>query len=505
MQPARRGLVHADVHRDADAGRRAGPVRAGTTYTNQARATGSDVGGDALPIVTDTAQATIRAADLRVTKGDAGGTFVIGVTGHYTIDVTNLGPSTAAAPIVVSDALPAGLELAGTPVAAPGGGLGWTCTGAAGGTSFTCTLQGVPVNGLGVGQAVRAIDVPVRVLESALPGGASSGVTLTNTASVSSPTYDPDTSNNSEPEDTPIARIADHGLVKSLVSGTPAGGADLTYAFTVTNVGPSPSTGIVTLTDPLPLGLRLMMVTAGSGWDCSASVIGTGYTLATNGNLSCTYTTSLLAASTSLPAVQIVARIDPASTSPGSITNTGTITAPNDPNLANDSSQVVTGTTPSANLTIQKSDAGATFDVGQNATYTIRVSNSGPTNEVGPVTVTDTLPAGLRLVSVTGSGAPSAWDCTASTPGTGFTAGTTGQVSCTHTPTLADPFVAGVPRPHRRHGGGRCQRRTERRPVRREHRVEHGDRHRCHRHHAVVVDDGDADPAPRHAVDRQAP
>ncbi len=360
------------------------PFVPGVLHTNRATAGGSDIGGDALPTVSDTAQATLRVADLRVVKGDGGGTFVVGTVGHYTIDVTNLGPDSEAGPVSITDHLPAGLVLAATPSSPAGVGLGWTCLGAPGDTSFTCTLDAIPPTGLAPGAAVRTIDVPVRVLESALPGGASSGVTLTNMASVFGVTYDKDPSNNDEAEDTPVVRIADHSVNKTLVSGTPAGGADLTYGFTVTNIGPSPSTGTVTLTDPMPAGMRLMMVVAGAGWDCSASVIGTGYTLAANGNLSCTRTTNLDAAGTVFPAVQVVTRIDPAATSAGTITNVGTITAPNDPNLANDSSAVTTAVTPSANLTIAKSDAGATFDVGQTASYTILVSNAGPTNELGP-------------------------------------------------------------------------------------------------------------------------
>ncbi|HIP80794.1 MAG TPA: DUF11 domain-containing protein [Leucothrix mucor] len=42
--------------------------------------------------------------------------------------------------------------------------------------------------------------------------------------------------------------------------------------------------------------------------------------------------------------------------------------------------------------------------VGQNATYTITVKNNGPINEPGPIVVTETLPAGLTFVSVTGAG-----------------------------------------------------------------------------------------------------
>jgi uncharacterized repeat protein (TIGR01451 family) len=44
---------------------------------------------------------------------------------------------------------------------------------------------------------------------------------------------------------------------------------------------------------------------------------------------------------------------------------------------------------------------------GQNASYTINVTNNGPNNETGTVTVTDTLPNGLTYSSFSGSG----WSC----------------------------------------------------------------------------------------------
>jgi len=44
---------------------------------------------------------------------------------------------------------------------------------------------------------------------------------------------------------------------------------------------------------------------------------------------------------------------------------------------------------------------------GTDATWTITVSNDGPTQTTAPIVVTDELPAGLKYVSAAGSG----WDC----------------------------------------------------------------------------------------------
>jgi uncharacterized repeat protein (TIGR01451 family) len=49
------------------------------------------------------------------------------------------------------------------------------------------------------------------------------------------------------------------------------------------------------------------------------------------------------------------------------------------------------------------------FVTGFNSTYTITAINNGPQSAPGPITITDTLPAGVTYVSVT---APAGWTCT---------------------------------------------------------------------------------------------
>ena len=81
--------------------------------------------------------------------------------------------------------------------------------------------------------------------------------------------------------------------------------------------------------------------------------------------------------------------------------------------------QVVSVTSePVVDLSLTKTHSG-NFTVGSNATYTLTTSNSvGSQRTDFPITVTDTLPAGLTYVSAVGTG----WSC-----------GATGQtVTCTH-------------------------------------------------------------------------
>jgi uncharacterized repeat protein (TIGR01451 family) len=91
-------------------------------------------------------------------------------TGYYTLTASNVGPQTTSGRLTVIDNLPAGITLTQTPA-----GTGWTCTGAAGASSFTCTTN----DAIAAGANGPAIIVRVAVA----PG--LQGQTLTNTASIS--------------------------------------------------------------------------------------------------------------------------------------------------------------------------------------------------------------------------------------------------------------------------------------------------------------------------------
>ncbi len=83
---------------------------------------------------------------------------------------------------------------------------------------------------------------------------------------------------------------------------------------------------------------------------------------------------------------------------------------------------------PVADLAITKSHTG-NFTVGANGVYTLDVTNNGPSDATGTITVTDTLPAGLTYVGATGTG----WTC--------------GAVGQTVTCTRSGPLVNGASTP----------------------------------------------------------
>jgi uncharacterized repeat protein (TIGR01451 family) len=91
----------------------------------------------------------------------------------------------------------------------------------------------------------------------------------------------------------------------------------------------------------------------------------------------------------------------------GTLSNTATVTAPagvTDPTPGNNSATDTDSLTPSANLSITKTDGRVSVSAGGTTTYTIVASNAGPSLIVG-ATVTDTFPAAFSSVS---------WTCVAS-------------------------------------------------------------------------------------------
>src|SRR5207245_1110444 len=98
---------------------------------------------------------------------------------------------------------------------------------------------------------------------------------------------------------------------------------------------------------------------------------------------------------------QLTVFISPSLT--GTLSNTATVAAPSgvtDTNLGNNSSTDTDQLTPEADLSITKDDGMTTAVPGTNDTYTVTVTNSGPSTVTG-ATVSDVLPAGATFVSAT--------------------------------------------------------------------------------------------------------
>jgi uncharacterized repeat protein (TIGR01451 family) len=302
-------------------------------------------------------------ANLSVTKTDSPDPVQVGANLTYTMKVHNAGPNSASA-VTLGDTLPAGLTLVSASTTQG------SCTGT---TTINCTL-GTVASGNGG-------DVTATIVATAGPDAAPS---VTNTATVSSSTLDPTPGNNEATASTTVTPVADLRLSKTDSPDPVPAGADLTYTVTVHNVGPSPASDVI-VSDTLPAGVDFVSATPSQG-TCSGEA-----------TVSCELGT-VAAGTANDGTVAIVVR--PNAGAGTSMTNTASVTSSTfDPSPGNNTASAPTGVTPSAGLSVTKTDSPDPVLIDADVTYTLTIHNAGPSAAAG-VSVSDPLPAGLTLVSV---------------------------------------------------------------------------------------------------------
>ncbi|MGV8881502.1 MAG: hypothetical protein ACOH19_05065 [Rhodoglobus sp.] len=321
------------------------------------------------------------SADLAISKSGRG-EFVAGQTATWEIGVSNAGPSVARYPLTVTDTLPAGIDVESV----TGAGAGWECVDpSAGDTTFTCTFTGTDA-GLGI-----ASTPPITVTAGILSSYRGS---LSNAASVESPTFDPNLDNNTaRTVAVDVITTTELTITKSRDTEIINPGADFTYHLVVTNVS-TPDTLTVSISDPLPAGLTLVDTTSISGeWDCSTS---------TTTVVNCVLDGPLVGLGTASVDVLVHAASDLPEGE--AVINTATVTWPDGTDADTDNSDLVG----SADLSIVKTHPAGPVIAGTQVDYTIQVSNAGPSDSPAGVVVTDTVPEGLVPLSVDfGEG----WEC----------------------------------------------------------------------------------------------
>jgi uncharacterized repeat protein (TIGR01451 family) len=291
----------------------------------------------------------VAQADLAIAKTGPSG-VTAGQNVVYTVTVTNNGPSTATG-VTVSDPTPANLTFVSNSGA---------CS-----NPYPCS----------VGTLTNGQTATITSTYSTSPSFAGN---VTNTATVSSATTDPNSANDTASKTTNVGSQADLSITKS---GPPAAnaGSNITYTINFSNAGPSPATNVV-ISDPTPVGLAFLSNSGActTPFPCSIGTLTSGQ----SGSITSTYT------------------IPPAYTGVA-ISNTATISATeNDPNAADNTSVANTSVAQPADVSISKTGPNSSSP-GQNVTYTITVVDSGPAS-AGAVTVNDPTPAGLTFVSNTG-------------------------------------------------------------------------------------------------------
>jgi len=384
---------------------------AGTTDPNPANNSSTDV--DSLTHPADlTVVKTVR--DLN------GGVLVAGDTLRYTIVVSNPAtplPAEAATNLILTDAIPANTTYKPGTLRITAGANSGAKTDAvdrdqAEFTGSAVQFQlgagagagtGTPVGGtLSPGQSTTVtFDVMVNAgtpLGSAIINTA----TATATASVTGvPLQASDSVGIS------MAGGADLAIVKTApASYTP--GQPLTYTLVVTNAGPSTSTNAL-VEDVLPAGLT------GATWTAVFTGGATG-TASGSGNVNTNVTVPRGGRAT------YTVRATASSTLAGVLTNTATVTPTDgdpDPNPDNNTSTGTSAVAPVADLQIVKTDSSATYTPGLPVTYTITVTNAGPSFVRG-ARVADVFPATITAA---------AWSAVYSGTGSGGNPAGTGSIN----------------------------------------------------------------------------
>lgn len=296
-------------------------------------------------------------ADLSIVKTANPSPVHAGAQLIYTLVITNNGPSTATN-IIVTDNVPACFS---TPEYSTNAGLTWN--------PWTSSVN--------IGSLASGLSSTVLLRGTVCTNGTSS---ITNTATVSSDTDDPNLSNNTSTTTTNITPVSDLAITKQANPEPVAVGSQLTYTLVITNNGPSTANGIV-LTDNIP-----------------NTVTNPQYSL-DNGTTWTNWTGTLnLNPLNNGASEKVLIRGTVSNTAIGIITNTASVTSNSfDPNLSNNSATVISTISLLADLAITVSASPDPVMIGETLVYTVNAVNNGPSTAT-PVTLTYTAPLNLSNI-----------------------------------------------------------------------------------------------------------
>ena len=196
------------------------------------------------------------------------------------------------------------------------------------------------------------------------------------------------TSIASAPAAVTVRGVPDVTIDKSHVGTSFVRGQQGTFNLVVSNVGGLPTSGEVVIDDTLPNGLGIVSA-GGVNWSCSVSIPAN--------SLHCARS-DLLAPGAAFEPVSVVANV--LESAPDVIVNTGATGGGGETNTSNNTDTDTVPVSSNADVAIVKSATPTKTPPGKNVTYTLLVTNNGPST-AKDVKVADQLPAGMTFVSVT--------------------------------------------------------------------------------------------------------
>jgi uncharacterized repeat protein (TIGR01451 family) len=196
------------------------------------------------------------------------------------------------------------------------------------------------------------------------------------------------TSIASAPAAVTVRGVPDVTIDKSHAGTSFVRGQQGTFNLVVGNIGGVATSGDVVIDDTLPNGLGIVSA-GGVNWKCSVNIPAN--------SLHCARSDALAPGAAFEP-VSVVA--DVLESAPDVIVNTGATGGGGETNTSNNTDTDTVPVSSNADVAIVKSVTPTTTPPGKNVTYTLLVTNNGPST-AKDVKVADQLPAGMTFVSVT--------------------------------------------------------------------------------------------------------
>ncbi|MBK9605468.1 MAG: DUF11 domain-containing protein [Betaproteobacteria bacterium] len=318
--------------------------------------------------------------NLGITKTDGSATYTAGAAISYTIVVSNTGPSNATG-ASVADTVPAAIT-----------GVTANCVATGTASCGTNASVGNAVSFTGVNINTGAGNFLTMTVSGTVSPSATGDLVNTATVTAGAGQTDPTPGNDSATDTDTPAPQTNLGITKTDGSATYTAGAAISYTIVVSNTGPSNATG-ASVADAVPANIT--GVTA----NCVATGTASCGTNASVGNAVSFTGLNINAGAGNFLTITVSGTVSPSAT--GDLVNTATVTAgggQTDPTPGNDSATDTDTPAPQTNLGITKTDGSATYTAGAAISYTIVVSNTGPSNATG-ASVADTVPANITGVT----------------------------------------------------------------------------------------------------------
>ena len=238
---------------------------------------------------------------------------------------------------------------------------------------------------------------------------------------------DPNSGNNSATDTDTLTPQNDVSVTKTDGVTSVVPGQSTTYTIVVSNGGPSTATNVA-VSDPLPSKVTSFVWSGNGQTNVSGALSDTIASLLPGGSVTYTVTAQISASAT------------------GSVVNTVTVTAANDTNSANNSATDTDTLTPQNDVSVTKTDGVTSVVPGQSTTYTIVVSNSGPSTATN-VAVNDPLPSNVTSFVWSGNGQTNVSGAVSDTiaslaPGSSVTYTVTAQIAASAIGSLVNTVTA---------------------------------------------------------------